>query len=206
MARKRSARNSPSATSLRPPEFYPYCNALDADEAIVSLRHGASSFSPAELADTCAFLRDCGVAARVGCAALQCINSEYSHWVYVGRHLHVDVKPLLHAQKITMGHARAIARVDADKQLQMAQDTIRLGRSVRDLEFLVRGADPRLSAEEMAYYERLAENISERIGHQFQVKPDTDNKQAGYVTIRYESLEMFEAVCDRLQIDLDEII
>jgi hypothetical protein len=193
------------AASARPPENYPYCNALDADEAIVSLRHGASSFSPAELADTCAFLRDCGVLARVGCAALQCTNSEYSHWVYVGRHLHTDVKHLLHAQKITMGHARAIARVDANKQLATAQDAIRFKRSVRDLEFLVRGADPRLSAEEIAYYDRLADNISERIGHEFKVNPDADNKRAGYVTIRYESLEMFEAVCERLQIDLAEI-
>lgn len=158
----------------------------------------------AQIADTCGFLRAEGVRTRAVCAALNCRNYTHSHYLQISRGLTLDLKAVLHRGGLTLGQARAIARVPPGEQHALADKAVRGRISVRSLEAVARGFDARLNAEDEAYYDRLSTHIGDAIGHPVIIKPDRGDKRAGTISVRYENLDMFEAICARMRVSLEE--
>lgn len=184
--------------------MYPYCKALDPDEALRALARDRLSLSAAEIADHCGYLKAGKVRARQVCKALACRDYVHSHYVRVANRLVRRGKDLLHAGRLSLGQARALTRFAAADQEKLLDKVARGRLSVRDLESLAQGEDRRLSAADEAYYRRLCEFISERCGHPVALVPDRDNARAGNLTLRYENLDMLDAICALLRADLSE--
>lgn len=182
-----------------------YCSYVDAEAALQALTEQAAVLSVAQLADICAFLRDEGVAAAVLRRTLGRRDYEIRHLVRVGRRLHPALKPLLHRGQLSLGHARAIAGHPAERQEEIGRDAVRRKLSVRALEDRRRSAGKQLSEDDRAYYERLSALVSEQLRHPVSIAPDPADKYAGNLTIRYNGLADFDAVCSRLGIDLSEL-
>jgi hypothetical protein len=187
-------------------ERFPHCPALDMDEGLDLLKHGHTTLSPAQLVDLCAFLRDCGVRARELARILDCPVYQISHHVRIGYRLHPEIKQLLHRGLLSLGHCRAIARLPGDRQVFAARTAIARKQSVRDLEKALGNTDSRLSQDDLQYYRNLGERIGEVIGHPVSIRPDPADRHAGSITIRYTDSAMFDAICDRLQVDLQDLI
>jgi ParB family chromosome partitioning protein len=185
---------------------YPYCPALDIEAGLELLARRDADLTPAQLVDLCAFLRDNGVQAREIGRILGCGNYQVSHWVRISRQLHPEVKDLLHRGRLSIGHCRAVAGLPLDEQVAIARTAIVRRESVRDLEKARGNNDRRLSADDLQYYERLGERISEAIGHPVSIRPNPADRQAGTLTIQYADADMFDAICHRLRIDLQELI
>jgi hypothetical protein len=185
---------------------YPYCSALDADEGIQMLSNRERQLTPAQLVDLCAFVRDQGVRVAHLCQVLDCKNYQVSHWVRIGRRLHPEVKDLLHRGRISLGHCRVIANLPLVAQIEVARQAIVKKASVRDLEKQQSGTDTRLQAADIQYYARLSERMSEVIGHPIAIQPSADDKNSGVMSITYSDQDMFEAICDRLRINLQDIV
>lgn len=185
-------------------EQYPYCRALDASEALASLAENAATLSPAEIADHCGYLKSEGVRSLDVCKLLQCRDYAHSHYVRIARRLLPRAKEHLHKGALSLSHARALARLPATRQHELVDRATRGQLSVRDIEAIGRGDDRRLTATDEAYYRRLSDYISERCGHPMTLLPDRDNARAGQITLRYETLDMLDAICALLRVDLQE--
>lgn len=183
---------------------YPYCRALDVREALTCLADEQGTLTPAEIADLCGFLKDEGVRSLDVCKILDCRDYVHSHYVRIARRLIPRAKDCLHKGLLSLGHARALARLPASRQSELVDRVVRGQLSVRDIEAIARGDDRRLTAADEAYYRRLSDYLSERCGHPITLLPDRDNARAGQITLRYETLDMLDAICALMRIDLQE--
>lgn len=115
--------------------------------------------------------------------------------------LHPDVKQLLAAGEIEMGHARALLGLDVSKQSAAAQIVLARKLTVRATEKLVqallsgkkerpveRRPDPDI--------ERLQTNVSEKLGARVQIRHSKNG--SGSLVISYSSLEHLEGVLERI--------
>jgi len=121
--------------------------------------------------------------------------------------LPAEVLDLVEQDKISMGHARAL--IGHDDAITLASRAAREGLSVRDVERLARGPEPKgesptrrtaRSANRDADNADIAavqRHLEEFIGLPVQIKPDADPK-SGAVTIRYSTLDQLDLVCQRL--------
>jgi ParB family chromosome partitioning protein len=185
---------------------FPYCTALDIDEGLALLTRRQAALSQAQLSDTLAFLHENGIRIRQLGQILGCPGYQVSHRVRIGRQLHAEVKELLHRGHLTIGHCRAIAGLPMSEQASTARNAIARKLSVRELEKVRSNIDTHLSAGDLQYYERLSERIGEAIGHPVSIRPSTTDKRAGTLTIQYTDSEMFDAICHRLRINLQDLI
>lgn len=184
---------------------YPYCRALDVNEALTLLDLWPSHLTPAQLVDTCAFLRDNGVRASQISKTLGCRNYQVSHWVRVGRHLHPEVKELLHRNRLSLGHCRVIAGLPLAEQVEIARQAIARRKSVRALE-KASTEDRDMTVRDKQYYQKLANQISDVIGHPVVIHPALGDANAGTLAIHYANTEMFDAICDRLRVNLEDFV
>lgn len=194
---------SVSRDSPLPMNALPYCIFDDPADAISHLRRASPTLSAAEIADICAFLRTCAVKTYVIAQILDRKDYEVRHYVRVGLRLNPDVKPLLHRASLSFGHARVLASYPPQEQEALARKAIALKWSVRELEAKRSDAE-RLSHADRAYYDQLAERISEQTGYPTTLLPDAANKYAGSMVLRYSSLDEFEGLCKRMRINLSD--
>ncbi len=120
--------------------------------------------------------------------------------------LNEDVKRLVEAGKIEMGHARALLGLQAQAQSDGAREVVKKGLSVRETERLVRrlqgetSDDPakqKKPAREDPDVARLQADLSERLGAQ--VKLQQGAKGRGKLVIAYNSLDELEGILEHIQ-------
>ena len=120
--------------------------------------------------------------------------------------LNEDVKRLVEAGKIEMGHARALLGLHAQAQSDGAREVVKKGLSVRETERLVRrlqgeaSDDPakqKKPAREDPDVARLQADLSERLGAQ--VKLQQGAKGRGKLVIAYNSLDELEGILEHIQ-------
>ncbi len=112
------------------------------------------------------------------------------------------VQALMDDGQLSMGHARVLAGLQADKQLPLARECLNKGWSVRSLESAGRraqegneNAQKRRSQGARRDLEDLQNLISEHLGNKVTV--DCDDRGRGEVRVRFHSLDEFEGLLDR---------
>lgn len=121
------------------------------------------------------------------------------------------VKQLVRDDLLSMGQARAIAGLsDAAAQHELAKRAVRDGLSVREVEAAVRktlaaepvaptAASPSPRESQLADLER---QIAEQLGTKVAIQAGR-KKGAGKLTIEFYSLEQFDALVERMNLQLD---
>ncbi len=111
--------------------------------------------------------------------------------------LNDDVKRLVEAGKLEMGHARALLALSGVQQSEAARTVVARGLSVRETERLVRkqqgGERPKpKAAAPDPDVQRLERELSERLGAPVVVKAGARGK--GQLVIRYNSLDELDGI------------
>ena len=115
-----------------------------------------------------------------------------------------EVRGLMELGDLEMGHGRALLGLDAPLQRQLALEVITRGLSVRQTEAQVRemrgGAARKRTPKAPAMnpdVERLSRELSERLGASVAIQHSARGK--GRLTIRFNSLDEFEGILERLK-------
>lgn len=117
------------------------------------------------------------------------------HYARVHRKLVPEVMYLFEQGKISFSMARAIASLPAKQQEKSARDSIAKKISVHSFRANAGGNSDKQLVRDL---ERLADQYSELTGLHIVIMPDTHNPKAGSWVIRYESLDMFDAITEKL--------
>jgi len=112
------------------------------------------------------------------------------------------VQALLRDGKIDMGHGRALLALSKGRQVELAQQIVDKGLSVRETERLVQGAattaSPRRATSKLdPDSRRLQEELAESLGAMVRLKPRRGGK--GSLVIDYASLDELDALIKKLK-------
>lgn len=117
--------------------------------------------------------------------------------------LSLQVKPMVEAGELNMGHARALLPLPVEDQFGVAQKIVAGGLSVRATEALVRkilqgaSSDQSKNAQSNPDVERLERDLSEKLGAPVSVKYNDAGK--GQLSIRYSSLDELDGILARIR-------
>lgn len=117
------------------------------------------------------------------------------HYARVHRKLVPECRQLFDQGKLTFSLARAIASLPPRQQEKSARDSIAKKISVHQFRANSGGNTDKQLVRDL---ERLADQYSELTGLHIVIMPDTHNPKAGSWVIRYESLDMFDAITEKL--------
>ena len=122
-----------------------------------------------------------------------------------------DVQGLLLADKLSFGHARALAGLSGKpaKQLAMARKVVDKQLSVRQLEALVAAAQsldpaaaaPRARAAKSAYIVDLEQQLTQQLASRVTISP-AKKANSGKLTIDYHSLDDFDRIVEALGVSI----
>ncbi len=120
------------------------------------------------------------------------------------RELNEEVKKLIEARQLEMGHARALLGLEGRAQTDAARQVVSRGLSVRETEKLVRrrqGLEPETESRPKTTrldpdVRRLQDNLSEKLGAR--VKIQQSNKGKGKLVINYNSLDELDGILDHI--------
>ena len=111
------------------------------------------------------------------------------------------VQDMLLRGALEMGHARALLALDGARQIELANRIAARGLSVRDTEALVqrllRAPAQRRRKRADRDLERLAEELSERLGTTVEIRPS--RKGRGKLLLHYSSLDHLDELLKRLK-------
>lgn len=114
--------------------------------------------------------------------------------------LHPRVASMLQAGDIDMGHARALLTLDDERQVDVAQEIVRLGLNVRQTEVFVseltKPKQPKKIRTNDADTLRLEENLSQRLGQPVQIRHSV--KGNGKLIIAYNNLDELDGVLEKI--------
>ena len=114
--------------------------------------------------------------------------------------LHPRVASMLQAGEIDMGHARALLTLDDERQVDVAQEIVRLGLNVRQTEVFVseltKPKQPKKIRTKDADTLRLEENLSQRLGQPVQIRHSV--KGNGKLRIAYNNLDELDGVLEKI--------
>jgi ParB family chromosome partitioning protein len=113
------------------------------------------------------------------------------------------VQRLLHDRKLDMGHARPLLALPALEQVQLAQQIVEQGYSVREVEQRVKQAlaapTPKPAKKPVDNdIQQLASRLSEKMGAPVNITHNAKGK--GKLSITYSSLDDFERIVDLLNL------
>ena len=117
--------------------------------------------------------------------------------------LHPEVQEFLRSGRLEMGHARAVAGLAPEQQVEIARRVVKRGLSVREAERLARAAqkpgkkkgvrntsiDPNIRS--------LQDNLSERLGARVMIRHTSRGK--GTLEIYYNSLDELDGILTRIK-------
>ncbi len=120
------------------------------------------------------------------------------------RELNEEVKKLIEARQLEMGHARALLGLEGRAQTDAARQVVSRGLSVRETEKLVRrrqGLEPETESRPKTTrldpdVRRLQDNLSEKLGAR--VKIQQSNKGKGKLVVNYNSLDELDGILDHI--------
>ena len=114
--------------------------------------------------------------------------------------LHPRVASMLQAGDIDMGHARALLTLDDERQVDVAQEIVRLGLNVRQTEVFVseltKPKQPKKIRTKDADTLRLEEDLSQRLGQPVQIRHS--GKGNGKLIIAYNNLDELDGVLEKI--------
>ena len=114
--------------------------------------------------------------------------------------LHPRVASMLQAGDIDMGHARALLTLDDERQVDVAQEIVRLGLNVRQTEVFVseltKPKQPKKIRTNDADTLRLEEDLSQRLGQPVQIRHSV--KGNGKLIIAYNNLDELDGVLEKI--------
>ena len=114
--------------------------------------------------------------------------------------LHPRVASMLQAGEIDMGHARALLTLDDERQVDVAQEIVRLGLNVRQTEVFVseltKPKQPKKIRTKDADTLRLEEDLSQRLGQPVQIRHSV--KGNGKLIIAYNNLDELDGVLEKI--------
>jgi hypothetical protein len=178
---------------------------LDQEEAVAWLRNTETTLLRKITAAT--WLIDEGldsatIGRRIGQSA-----STVRHW---SRLLHKLSAPVLERltrplQFLSIGHLKAIAALPAAQQLLWLERCLAHHYSVRRLETLVQNTAGMADPSDETHYARLSEHLSLQLGFETVVRPSRGRRGAGKVTLSFQTLNEFDALCTRLRVDLSDL-
>lgn len=177
---------------------------VSTDPAEVQQLISEGSLSHAQIADTLAHLRQQGYSPDRMVKIAGVKDYTVRQYYVISKKLVPPVKELLHKNRITFSHARSIAAQPVEDQEEIARRAIMTGMSVSKMRDKIGGNSNHCDEETLKYYERLRDAIAVQTGFILEITPDISNKHAGTMTIRYTDLRDFDAICDRLNVDLSE--
>ena len=117
--------------------------------------------------------------------------------------LNEDVRKLLLAGKLDMGHARALLALPADAQGQVARLVAQRDLSVRETEALVRrrlrqpAARKKSRSSNDADIRSLQDELAERLGAKVRINHKRSGR--GQLTIDYNSIDELEGILDHIR-------
>ncbi|QUL37285.1 ParB/RepB/Spo0J family partition protein [Erythrobacter sp. JK5] len=137
------------------------------------------------------------------------VEKSRSHVANIQRLLNLpgEVLDLVESGSLSMGHARAL--IGQDDAASLAQRAVNDNLSVRDIEKLVRqlnrkagdtvsrGSANRATSTENADIAAVQSHLEEFLGLRVRIKADADPR-SGAITIRYNTLDQLDLVCQRL--------
>ena len=114
--------------------------------------------------------------------------------------LHPRVASMLQAGEIDMGHARALLTLDDERQVDVAQEIVRLGLNVRQTEVFVSELTKPKQSKKIRTNDadtlRLEENLSQRLGQPVQIRHSV--KGNGKLIIAYNNLDELDGVLEKI--------
>ena len=114
--------------------------------------------------------------------------------------LHPRVASMLQAGDIDMGHARALLTLDDERQVDVAQEIVRLGLNVRQTEVFVSELTKPKQSKKIRTNDadtlRLEENLSQRLGQPVQIRHSV--KGNGKLIIAYNNLDELDGVLEKI--------
>ena len=115
-----------------------------------------------------------------------------------------EVRALMEGGALEMGHGRALLGLSPALQRQAGQDVVARALTVRQTEALVRklredgtyagNARPARASPDVR---KLEQDLSERVGYPVRIQHDVNGR--GRLTIRFNSLDEFEGILDRIK-------
>ena len=118
--------------------------------------------------------------------------------------LSLEVRELVDAKHLEMGHARALLTLDSSMQAQAAREVVSKGLSVRETEQLVRRLKnppvrkaPVLDPDVQQLQDKLAEKLCAR------VKLTHNAKGKGKLVIAYNSADELDGILEHLGLETD---
>jgi hypothetical protein len=162
-----------------------------------------TTISHAQYADTLRALREADIPPFVLCKATGFTESQIRHYIRVSRRLISEVKYLLHTNKIKFSLAKALASLPPDQQEETARQAIMNRISVHEFRDKAKSTPRGLDHRTVEYFKRLEQTIADQTGIVIEIIPDSDNKNAGYVKMRYADLGDFDNICDRLRVTIE---
>ncbi len=115
--------------------------------------------------------------------------------------LHPDVKKLLVARHLEMGHARALLSLDGPKQLAAANKIVKEGLTVRAAERLVKDSQTEPKKTRVRDVDkdtlRLQEDLTAKLGAK--VRIDHKENGTGKLVIAYSSLEELDGILEQIK-------
>jgi len=115
--------------------------------------------------------------------------------------LHPEVKKLLIARQLEMGHARALLSLDGQKQVAAANKIVRDGLTVRAAERLVKDSQAEPKATKAREVDkdtlRLQEDLTAKLGAKVLI--DHKENGTGKLVIAYSSLEELDGILGQIK-------
>jgi ParB family chromosome partitioning protein len=112
-----------------------------------------------------------------------------------------EIQGLVHEGKIEMGHARALLPLDESRQLKLAQEVVRQGLSVREVERRAQQEDKPapVARPQDPDVQRLTETLSAFLGASVGIRHGKAGN--GKITIEYSSLTELDGILEKLKIE-----
>lgn len=116
------------------------------------------------------------------------------------------VQQMVIDDQLSTGHARALISIeDTDKQYEIAQQAFDEKLSVRDIEKLVKNigatkpnkkTQPKIDQSMQAIYEKIEEQMKQRLGTKVTISPSSKNDGSGKLEIEFYSHDDLEKIMD----------
>ncbi len=107
----------------------------------------------------------------------------------------------LHNGHLKFAHAKAIASTDNGDQKNLAERCMAGNWSVPKLQKIINSSGEHDDEDKARTYQQLSETIEVQLGFPVAVKPEGRSDNKGAIVLKYNSLEEFDSICDRLQVN-----
>ncbi|TDR80661.1 ParB/RepB/Spo0J family partition protein [Paludibacterium purpuratum] len=110
------------------------------------------------------------------------------------------IQSMLHESQLEMGHARALLTLPPQRQMKLAQEAVKHGLSVREVERRAQQEDrpAPVRPPQDPDVKRLADTLAEHLGAGVAIRHGKGGK--GKITIEYSSVAALEGILEKLQV------